>query len=98
MALRLARRRLNTFGNIAATPEGFQKGSKQRRFPPGSCNEGAVEKRTLAVRKRCSVGPVDETARGKQHGVARRRIPFACRRGAGINVGVALGEDAELQG
>ena len=51
----------------------------------------------LAIAEGRSVRTIDQSSRGKQHGVASRRVPFAGRRSAGIDVGSPLRDYAEFQ-
>ena len=85
-------------GSSPPPENGFEKRPDRRRFPARGGAEAAVEERLLAIGERRPVGAVDPPARGKQHGMAGGRVPFAGRRQARINVGAALRRRCRISG
>src|SRR5690348_12049541 len=73
-------------GKVSPTREWLQEGLEQRGLPARGCDEGAVEECALAIAQRLSVRSIDKASRREQHRMACRRIPFARRGSARIDV------------
>src|SRR5206468_4821301 len=88
---------LNAFGQVPTSGERFQKSVQPSWLPARGRDERAIEKCALAVAKLAAIRSIDQTARGHQHGMTRRRIPFAGWRQTRIDIRLAFGDDAKLE-
>src|SRR3954466_3122884 len=88
---------LDAFGEISTAGEGLKKRLDHRCSPAARRNESAVEEGRLAVTQGLPVRTVYSAACCEQHCVARGGVPLAGRGKTRIDVGLCLGDNAELE-